>query len=54
MLVVDSQATGAAPRGHLLEIGWARVSPTTTHAHAYLIALPDYERLPPAVAKPLQ
>ena len=35
VLVVDCQATAAAPRGHLLEIGWARVLGTTiTHAHA--------------------
>ena len=52
VLVVDCQATGAAPRGHLLEIGWARVLRTTiTHAHASLIALPDDEQIPPAVAR---
>ena len=52
VLVVDCQATAAAPRGHLLEIGWARVLGTTiTHAHASLIALPDGERIPPAVAR---
>ena len=49
VLVVDCQATAAAPRGHLLEIGWARVLGTTiTHAHASLIALPDGEQIPPA------
>ena len=39
--MVDCQATAAAPRGHLLEIGWARVHNTIAHAHACLIALPD-------------
>jgi len=52
VLVVDCQATAAAPRGHLLEIGWARVLGTTiTHAHASLIALPEGEQIPPAVAR---
>jgi DNA polymerase-3 subunit epsilon len=52
VLVIDCQATAAAPRGHLLEIGWARVLGTTlTHAHASLIALPDGEQIPPAVAR---
>jgi len=50
--VVDCQATAAAPRGHLLEIGWARALGTTiTHAHASLIALPDGEQIPSAVAR---
>ena len=49
VLVVDCQAT--APRGHLLEIGWARVSDTVTHSHACLIALPAAERIPPAVTR---
>jgi DNA polymerase III subunit epsilon len=51
VLVVDCQATAAAPRGHLLEIGWARVRTTLTDAHTCLIALPDAERIPPAVAR---
>jgi DNA polymerase-3 subunit epsilon len=52
VLAVDCQATAAAPRGHFLEIGWARVLDTTiTHAHASLIALPDGEQIPPAVAR---
>jgi DNA polymerase-3 subunit epsilon len=52
VLVVDCQATAAAPRGHLLEIGWARVLGTTiTHAQASLIAIPDGEQIPPAVAR---
>src|SRR5512145_3237080 len=51
VLVVDCQATAAAPRGHLLELGWARACTTTRDAHARLIALPDNERIPPAVAR---
>jgi DNA polymerase III subunit epsilon len=51
VLVVDCQATGAAPRGHLLEIGWARVRQAITHAHSSLIALPAGEHIPPAVAR---
>jgi DNA polymerase-3 subunit epsilon len=51
VLVVDCQATGAAPRGHLLEIGWARVRNTLTHPHACLIALPEGEHIPPAVTR---
>ena len=52
VLVVDCQATAAAPRGHLLEIGWARgLGTKITHAHASLIALPDGERIPPVVAR---
>src|SRR6188474_2215125 len=52
VLVVDCQATSAAPRGHLLEIGWACVLGTTiTHADASLIALPDGEEIPPAVER---
>src|SRR5687767_9552011 len=52
VLVVDCQATAAAPRGHLLEIGWARVLGTTiTHAHASLIAVPNGEQIPPAVSR---
>src|SRR5205823_146242 len=51
VLVVDCQATAAAPRGHLLEIGWAQVPNTVTHSHAWLIALPDGEHIPPAVSR---
>ena len=49
--MVDCQATAAAPRGHLLEIGWARVGSTVAHSHACLIALPDGEHIPPAVTR---
>ena len=51
VLVVDCQATAAAPRGHLLEIGWAQVRDTVTHPHACLITLPDGEQIPPAVSQ---
>lgn len=51
VLVVDCQATAAAPRGHLLEIGWARACDTVTHPHACLVALPDGEQIPPAVTR---
>src|SRR5579864_1783961 len=51
VLVVDVQATAAAPHGHLLEMGWARAGARTTAAHVRLIALPPGERIPPAVAR---
>ena len=51
VLVVDCQATAAAPHGHLLEMGWARAGTTTTRAHARLIALPDGEHIPAAVMR---
>jgi DNA polymerase-3 subunit epsilon len=51
VLVIDCQATAAAPRGHLLEIGWAQVRNTITDPHACLIALPDGEHIPPAVSR---
>ena len=51
VLVVDFQATGAAPHGHLLEMGWGRTGATTTDTCVRLIALPSGERIPPAVAR---
>ena len=51
VLIIDCQATAAAPHGHLLEIGWARAGVTRTEAQARLIALPNGERIPPAVAR---
>ena len=51
VLVIDCQATSAAPRGHLLEIGWARSRTTVTHARAHLIALSEHEKIPPAVTR---
>jgi DNA polymerase-3 subunit epsilon len=51
VLVIDCQATAAAPRGHLLEIAWARSRATVTHARAHLIALSRDERIPPAVVR---
>jgi DNA polymerase III subunit epsilon len=51
VLAVDCQATAAASRGHLLELGWARVRKTVTHLHACLIALPNGEEIPAAVSR---
>src|SRR4029079_3080428 len=51
VLVVDCQATAAAPHGHLLEMGWARAGTTTTRAEARLIALPHGEHIPAAVVR---
>ena len=51
VLVVDCQATMAAPRGHLLEIAWARSLETVTEARSHLIALPAGATIPPAVAR---
>jgi len=51
VLVIDCQATAAAPRGHLLEIAWARASTTITNPRAHLIALSEDERIPPAVTR---
>ena len=51
VLVIDCQATAAAPRGRLLEIAWDRARPTVTHARAHLIAISQGEKIPPAVAR---
>ena len=52
VLVVDCQATAAAPHGHLLEIGLgAAPGRRQRTTHARLIALPNGERIPPAVAR---
>ena len=51
VLVVDCQATAAAPRGHLLEIGWARAGTTSTRADARVIALPEGAHIPAAVVR---
>lgn len=51
VLVVDCQATAAAPRGRLLEIGWARAGATTTPVRTCLIRLPSAERIPPGVVR---
>ncbi|MDJ0723017.1 MAG: GIY-YIG nuclease family protein [Desulfobacterales bacterium] len=55
-LALDCQTTGAsAERDHVLEIGWARVGPTTgvmtEAACAWLTALPDGVALPPRVTR---
>lgn len=51
VIVIDCQATGAAPAGHLLEIGWARFERALGDVRARLIALPESVRIPPAVAR---
>jgi DNA polymerase-3 subunit epsilon len=51
VLVIDCQATAAAPRGHLLEIAWAVLRTTVTHPRAHLIALSADESIPPAVTR---
>jgi DNA polymerase-3 subunit epsilon len=51
VLVVDCQATAAAPRGQLLEMAWARSSATVTHPRAHLIALSQDAKIPPAVTR---
>lgn len=55
VLVIDCQATLAAPRGHLIELGWALALPATTNAplavNARLVRLPEGERVPPGVSR---
>ena len=52
VLVVDCQATLAAPRGHLIELGWALFPPrSTTGASARLVRLPAGERMPRGVTR---
>jgi DNA polymerase-3 subunit epsilon len=51
VLVVDCQATGAAPAGYLLELGWARVGTVASETRACLIALPAGVGIPRAVAR---
>ena len=53
VLVIDCQATAAAPRGHLLEMAWARAAAgtATPRADARLIALPPGAHIPPAVTR---
>jgi DNA polymerase-3 subunit epsilon len=50
VLVVDCQATLAAPRGHLIELGWATTSAPNA-ANARLVRLPEGERVPPGVSR---
>ena len=51
VMVIDCQATAAAPRGHLLEIAWARSGATVTQTRARIIRLSEAERIPPAVTR---
>lgn len=50
-LVLDCQATAAAPRGHLLEIGWMRTAAPAAPPTCLLIRLPEGTRIPPAVIR---
>jgi hypothetical protein len=52
VLAVDCQATTAAPRGHLLEIGRMRVRTAVTHAR--LITLPYGEHIQSTFRHPLR
>lgn len=49
MVVLDCQATAAAPRGHLLELGWMRTG--TPGVRSRLVRLPNGSRVPPAVTR---
>lgn len=51
VFVLDCQATAAAPRGNLLELGWARIGAMDSPAQARLIRLPAGARVPVAVAR---
>lgn len=54
VLVVDCQATGAFPRGQLLEVAWARVSatdPAEPRVESHLVAPARPLRLPPRIQR---
>jgi DNA polymerase III subunit epsilon len=56
VLVVDCQATFAAPRGHLIELGWALAvegsrASAPLAVSARLVRLPEGERVPPGVSR---
>jgi DNA polymerase-3 subunit epsilon len=51
VLFVDCQATGASPRGRLIELGWGRRCAEGTRVQTRLVELPKGERVPPAVAR---
>ncbi|HEY2514004.1 MAG TPA: hypothetical protein VGI39_24225, partial [Polyangiaceae bacterium] len=55
VLVVDCQATLAAPRGHLIEIGWAVAGPrgagAPIGAASRLVRLPEGESVPAGVTR---
>jgi len=56
VLVLDAQATAAAARGALVEVGWARRSaaerePTAAEVTAHIVAPPPGAAMPPAVAR---
>lgn len=53
VLILDCQATAAGPHGHLIELGWARVTPSagSIDVASRLVRLPAGERIPPRVAR---
>ena len=56
VLIVDCQATLAAPRGHVIELGWAlspagSVTGAPIAASARLVRLPEGERVPRGVTR---
>lgn len=51
VLVVDCQATAAAPKGRLLELAWARVGAEPEAVRSRLVRLPAGESVPAAVAR---
>lgn len=51
VVIVDCQATAARPRGHLLEMGWARGTTTVTETDTHLVKLPEGQRVPAAVER---
>lgn len=51
VLIVDCQATAAATRGHLLELGWATAGLALTDERAQFIKLPEGARVPWAVTR---
>jgi DNA polymerase-3 subunit epsilon len=53
VLVLDCQATSARPeKGHLLEIGWARIGSTIpSHIESHLLPLPDGQEIPRRVQR---
>lgn len=51
VLIVDCQATAAAPRGHLLELGWLRLDGRGQPPSARIVRLPDGAHVPMAVAR---
>lgn len=51
VLIVDCQATAPAPRGHIIELGWAIARPDGVSIETRLVQLPGRAHVPPAVAR---